>query len=668
MDSELLFGQLRTAGIVVDPRWEVDTMTPDSLFTIGYDCAKVVLAPPDARRAIVDALRADHDAAAELKAFTALPAKLPKSTRDRLSTAQQLCVLLEQALGCADVEYNALLYPEPARTKALLQELAQRVGEHAERVAAALAEAEDAAAAAQDDDDDDLGGGAVGGAQRISVQQRVKRSLGQLRKQVSATEAGRGGVRRPDAGAHLDAATGEKSLLPLRAATLHDPAVFGDAKATLVAQLPAQHTSLASLLEYSAAARVGTKSFEADRRRRLTASASNKATRFAKKAAVPTVTDAELAKANAVEHAMTSRDNGRGAAFFGTAEDLDPTLAEARRAEAEAAAAAEAAASAEVAELQGAVEAKREKRTVDEREVYEQLKAAKTRVSDTKAIIKAEKARVKDAQAAIEAAEAKRELQAADWEARRADAEMRQQLILQAADPATLESLDEQIAAANEKREAIAHEFEAKLAKVVRKHAKLRAAADQQAEESQSAVVADLRAVCKALKKTLRAERAEAQALEREWERAPKGIDRSKFARVVTDMSTSLRKQQVQIDDTVRQIHEQQGTIDGTQEKVRATYSGVEESVYEQAKREQFAKEAYPRIIALREAYVSLVDTITNRGKTRREQHVLDARHAKLTKSVAYFNEAGEGVVADLAALQADIKEIEASIAAAQQM
>jgi prefoldin subunit 5 len=123
----------------------------------------------------------------------------------------------------------------------------------------------------------------------------------------------------------------------------------------------------------------------------------------------------------------------------------------------------------------------------------------------------------------------------------------------------------------------------------------------------------------------------------------------------------------VSIDDTVRQIHQQQEAIEATQAKVRAVYGAVEESVYEQAKKEVFAKDSYPRIIALREAYVSLVETIGNRGKTRREQHVLDARHAKLTKSVAYFDEAGEGVAADLAAMQAEIKQLEAAIAEAQQ-
>jgi hypothetical protein len=671
MESELIFAQLKAAGIVVDPSWQIDTLTPEALYTLAYECCRITIAAPpssagEARKRAYDTLRAeDPDRHAALqKSLKAVPPRLPAAMRDRFAACQALCTLAAEALSTGEIEYNAFMYPEPSRTSAVLQSLAHAVGEHAERVAAALTEQDEHAASREnffDDVDVD-----TATRSRTSVASRVKRAMQSLRKtvdtvapqecKISAAAIATENEEDPSAVTQPDVAA---PAVPFHAAILKHPSHFGDGKkATLIAQLPSQSVAFASMLEYLAVQRLRTPAFEAERRQRLTtATAAKRAARFAKDTIAVDVTSGD-AQANA----PTTAPRALAAAFYGSAIDMDPRVADARREAAATAAAAEAAAEAEVADLQQTVESRREKRTLDEQELASSLKAAKTQVADLKALIKAEKAKVKDAQALIEAAEARRELAAEGWESRRADAEARKQLILDAADPATLANLEAQLEEARARQEAIKREFEAKLARVVRKHAKLRTSLEELRANSSTDQTLELKNTVKALKKALRASSAETAALERDWERCPKGIDRSKYARVVTDMSSSLRKQQVQIDDVHRQLHGQRSAIEVTKGSVKTVYNELEEHVYDQAKKESFAKDAYPRIIELREAYVGLVEVIEERGRTRREQHMLDARHAKLQKSVSYIDEADKAVSGDLQALKDEIQALQAQL------
>lgn len=629
-NAELLFGQLRSAGIVVDGKLTLETIAADDLYVLCRDAVAVVLTPPGdvTKRKAWESMehQASDAVVAAAKALKKLPNRMPAPMPDRFGSCQSLAALLSSVLGIfaatddVPLDYSAIMYPEVPKTRGILAFLGQAVSEFAEQLGRMM-DAADADDGAADVDEDDHA--------RLPVHEIVKRSLGRLRRRV-------------------DTYSGPKPLRhtavrkPFRSAPLQDASHF-EGDVTLVAQLPSQAVAFASFVEYAAIERTRHAAFDKLVAHTLSA-APAVAAKFVPRVAAPAVVEdtVKRGKANTTK-------------FFGSAADIDESVTERRRAEAE----AEAANEAQLAALQAAVESKKEQRNLDESELADQLKKAKERVSDYRTAIKGTKAQLKELQKAMAAIEEERAVKQATWEERRDAADARLNLAKSVEDENALRTIEAALAELEAANEQAQKEHEAKLAKLMKKHGKLKAEIDALSTTDVEQVQA-IKAEIKALKKARRAKAAEGQQLTREWERCPKGVDRSKFARLVTDMSTSLRKQQIQIDDINRQTEEQLTCIQSSRSTVNGVYTKLEEDVFGLAKKDNFAKDAYSSVVRLREAYRSLVSNIEARGEVKRDQHATDARYAKLQRTVEQYN--ADGIAADLETLKADVKQLEATI------
>ena len=196
-----------------------------------------------------------------------------------------------------------------------------------------------------------------------------------------------------------------------------------------------------------------------------------------------------------------------------------------------------------------------------------------------------------------------------------------------------------------------------KLAKVMKKHSKLQQALlDLRAEKAD--MTKELRDKLKAAQKSVKKKTALVEDMEQRWETLPKGLDRSKFLRIVADMSSSLRKQQEQIDAMVAKTNELLEESDAASKEVASTFEKLDKDVYKNARDsnkdlKDFSVKNYNTIVKLRETYGTLIEAVTQRGAVRKEQHDIAAKTAKLLR-----NAADKADSEQLAALESDVLEV----------
>ncbi len=152
-----------------------------------------------------------------------------------------------------------------------------------------------------------------------------------------------------------------------------------------------------------------------------------------------------------------------------------------------------------------------------------------------------------------------------------------------------------------------------------------------------------LRQEVKGIKRRHKAASADLDALQQEWERCPKGVDRSAFVELITGMTESMAKQQVQIDRALDEMTDAEKNVTNLVNEASDIFKSVEARVYNAAtssgpnKGNEFCRDAFAKLVALRETYRALIDTVRERGQVKKDMYDIDGRCSKLQRKVSEY-------------------------------
>ena len=264
--------------------------------------------------------------------------------------------------------------------------------------------------------------------------------------------------------------------------------------------------------------------------------------------------------------------------------------------------------------------------------------------------------------------------------------------------------LEGQIAEARALQRQVHDDLAGKLAKMEAKKAALEAEAAVAGDGRQEQLLA-LRNKVKKLKREIRAKTKEINDLHSEYDRVPKDIDRSLFLRFIFDMTSNIQRQQAEVDKVKTDLCREGATIGAKAEALQQLFSSVEQEVYKRAvandkssaaaaaasptgkkpatapttaptasasaagaksaggpssPEDDFAKDAFKRIVAVREAYGNLRAAIQSRGDVRHEVHIMEEKSSKAMRLGA--SQDLKKVAADLEAVEAENDELAAKL------
>lgn len=230
----------------------------------------------------------------------------------------------------------------------------------------------------------------------------------------------------------------------------------------------------------------------------------------------------------------------------------------------------------------------------------------------------------------------------------------------------TVAQLEAQIAEAKALQKQVQEDLKQKLAKMETKKEELNTQVSQAGDGRQEQILAARQKV-KKIKKEIRAKTKEIEELHNEYDRVPKDIDRSLFLRYIFDMTNNIQRQQAEVDKVKADIYKESVLIGEKTEALLNLFSSVEQEIYKKAvggadgkgkpsPDDEFAKDAFKRIVAIREAYANLRTAIQVRGEVRHEVHVLDEKHSKAMRLGAAQDQ--KKVLADLEAVEIENEQL----------
>jgi predicted nucleic acid-binding Zn-ribbon protein len=610
--STLRLQQLSSLGIAVNPQWTVGTLRPEDLYALVLDCARRIAQPPpksseNNARQVYDAAMAAWAAeapggdfatniAAARRELKVAPAKLPAGTKERFDACSSLAqTVLREAFGCTSdaLDYSAFMYPTEEKSGELLSFMAQRLGEHGDRLRAAeanvAAEATAAHAAAQ---------AAAGDAR--SVNGRVRQALLFLRPGAMPLP-GAGAFARPEETLGFRVAPGTS---------------MSEALAALHARREGAGDAFPSILAANALARL-------------------KSVRF-------TASGHADEAADLVQPVQDSNDAAaaNGAAAFdayGSLADVQPRRAADRHRAAAAAREELANKEASLAQMASDVAATQRARESEQESLKDRLASVKAAAGEFKGQIKAAKAAITACEAKMAEIDAARVAFEAAREAQLAELQREADWIAAVAEgrgDTVLEELRGAVAAAQDERTGAKADLDQRSAKLLAKRAEIEARIEAVGQSSQQ-VISEIHAACRVLKREMKAKALEVEALERDVGAAPRSAgERAHLARAIYEVTVRRHmKQQLEIDAIVRDITSGEHRISAVQRSVAEQYKVLESEMFAAAKANAQLREIFGPLVSIRGEYVKLIGNIQQRGKLRKEAHDVESRLGQIRRA-----------------------------------
>lgn len=316
------------------------------------------------------------------------------------------------------------------------------------------------------------------------------------------------------------------------------------------------------------------------------------------------------------------------------------------------------------AEAMQLLEAAVAQRELDDAAVEQALTNAKADSRAMRGKIQQQRNDIERCEAEVVEFERRKERMQAEFARRRQRISEQRQLLALAGDPAALAALVTKAESLQRTIEEADAESARKLDKLNAKKFKLQTELEGlMATSTQADTVARLKSEVKELMKLGRAAAAETEALRSEWERCPKGIDRSTFLEAVQGMADGLARQQKEVDTALDQLAGVERSITRLQETSRDSFQRLESRLYNEASqrsKNDFLKESLALVVAIRDAYGKLVLAVRERGLVKKESFDADVRVAKLKRVVDQLQKSPmaadlQGVKTAIAALQEKI-------------
>eukprot|EP01006_Ploeotia_vitrea_P041811 TRINITY_DN66575_c5_g1_i1.p1 TRINITY_DN66575_c5_g1~~TRINITY_DN66575_c5_g1_i1.p1 ORF type:complete len:644 (-),score=127.15 TRINITY_DN66575_c5_g1_i1:1339-3270(-) len=215
-------------------------------------------------------------------------------------------------------------------------------------------------------------------------------------------------------------------------------------------------------------------------------------------------------------------------------------------------------------------------------------------------------------------------------------------------------------------------EIDAIMAKFSTKESKYRAeyeavTADQDAakRELQNLLddVKEMKGKGKTLTQEIKTKEDHKAALEAEYAKLPKNIDRELFVSRIMDIIKNIKKQQNEITKINIDNRELQKEINNTNEAVERSFVATDEKIWKDATKDDVAKKVYKQLVALRDAFDKLVNTVEETGNIKQQQHELEERKSKMTArdddlNMEHLQKDLENIKAENAQLAAELKAL----------
>eukprot|EP00743_Colponemidia_sp_Colp-15_P004339 GILK01004680.1.p1 GENE.GILK01004680.1~~GILK01004680.1.p1 ORF type:complete len:610 (-),score=174.34 GILK01004680.1:137-1966(-) len=156
------------------------------------------------------------------------------------------------------------------------------------------------------------------------------------------------------------------------------------------------------------------------------------------------------------------------------------------------------------------------------------------------------------------------------------------------------------------------------------------------------------------------------RVLDEERKKLPEDGGRAIFIRKIMEIIKQTKKQKVEIEKSLEDIHAVQKDINGISETLKRTEAVTDEIIFRDAKKDKTAKEAYKLLAQLREHFEKVVSTIEETGSV---QNAIRDLEQKVNQAVQRNDALNiENVAKDLAAMRLENQTLAAKAAAKTQI
>jgi len=122
----------------------------------------------------------------------------------------------------------------------------------------------------------------------------------------------------------------------------------------------------------------------------------------------------------------------------------------------------------------------------------------------------------------------------------------------------------------------------------------------------------------------MQAKKSHLQALQREYDKMEKDINRAYYTKRILEIVANVNKQKQEIARVLEEIRSAQKDINMLSGKLDRSFTAADELIYKDATRDDFIKRAYKCFVSLHEHCASIISHIENAGHLEREMRDLD--------------------------------------------
>uniref|UniRef100_A0A7S4FSK6 CCDC22 coiled-coil domain-containing protein n=1 Tax=Eutreptiella gymnastica TaxID=73025 RepID=A0A7S4FSK6_9EUGL len=151
-------------------------------------------------------------------------------------------------------------------------------------------------------------------------------------------------------------------------------------------------------------------------------------------------------------------------------------------------------------------------------------------------------------------------------------------------------------------------------------------------------------------------------ALEAEYDKLPKNIERELFISRIMDIIKNIKKQQNEITKINMDSKDLQKEINNANDAVTRSFIATEEKVYKDAAKDNVAKQVYRQLIALRENFDQLIRAVEETGQLKQQQYELEEKKNALEQRNDGINM--ERLQEDLGQIRTENQQLQADVKA----